>query len=467
MSLLTLFVAKYWDSELSMSYTINRYNGSFLVTVPDGTVNTGATSLSLVGRAVTEYGRPENENYVYLLENFAGSTPPDYPLLGQLWYNSATDVISTYNSANTWSALASQDYVQAQKISPALTGVPTAPTAAAGTSNTQIATTAFVSQSPQFFGAPTATTADYNDGSLRIATTAFVQGEKVSPVFSGTPTATTATFNDSTTRIATTAFVQGEKVSPQFTGVPTAPTATVGVSNTQIATTRFVTDYANAMPTMSKQNANAVTITGGSITGITPISLTYGGTGSSTASGARTALQLGNIAVMNASNVAFTGGTAANLVISGGTVLNLDSAMAITDGGTGANTAAGARTNLGLGSMSTQSSSAVSITGGSITGISAFGSNNVTITGGSITGITPLAVDAGGTGADTAANARNSLGVAASAITISAGSGLTGGGNLTANRTLSIASDSNGYGTRTVSTLAPSGGANGDIWYQV
>ena len=340
-----------------------------------------------------------------------------------------------------------------------------------------------------------------------------MQGEKVSPVFSGTPTATTATFNDSTTRIATTAFVQGEKVSPQFTGVPTAPTATVGVSNTQIATTRFVTDYANAMPTMSKQNANAVTITGGSITGITPISLTYGGTGSSTASGARTALQLGNIAVMNASNVAFTGGTAANLVISGGTVLNLDSAMAITDGGTGANTAAGARTNLGLGSMavqnasnvaitggsitgltttigitdggtgantaagartnlglgsmSTQSSSAVSITGGSITGISAFGSNNVTITGGSITGITPLAVDAGGTGADTAANARNSLGVAASAITISAGSGLTGGGNLTANRTLSIASDSNGYGTRTVSTLAPSGGANGDIWYQV
>ena len=163
------------------------------------------------------------------------------------------------------------------------------------------------------------------------------------------------------------------------------------------------------------------------------------------------------MAVQNASNVAITGGS----------ITGLTTTIGITDGGTGANTAAGARTNLGLGSMSTQSSSAVSITGGSITGISAFGSNNVTITGGSITGITPLAVDAGGTGADTAANARNSLGVAASAITISAGSGLTGGGNLTANRTLSIASDSNGYGTRTVSTLAPSGGANGDIWYQV
>jgi hypothetical protein len=46
----------------------------------------------------------------------------------------------------------------------------------------------------------------------------------------------------------------------------------------------------------------------------------------------------------------------------------------------------------GLGTMSTQASNNVSITGGSIT------SNNVSITGGSITGITDLAVTDGGTG---------------------------------------------------------------------
>ena len=97
-----------------MSYIINNSRGQIVAVVPDGTVNQTATSLSLVGRAVLEYGTAENENYVYLLENFANSTAPTQPILGQLWYDSANDVISTYSSANTWSALASQDFVQLQ-----------------------------------------------------------------------------------------------------------------------------------------------------------------------------------------------------------------------------------------------------------------------------------------------------------------------------------------------------------------
>jgi hypothetical protein len=32
---------------------------------------------------------------------------------------------------------------------------------------------------------------------------------------------------------------------------------------------------------------------------------------------------------------------------------------------------------------------------------------------------------------------------------------------------LSIATNSNGFGTRYVSTSAPTGGNNGDIWYQI
>ena len=548
-----------------MSYIINNSRGNLIAIVPDGTVNTTATDLALVGQALTNYGTFENENYVFLLENFANSTAPLLPILGQLWYNSDTDVISAYNTSNTWSALASQDYVQAQKISPAFTGIPTAPTAATGTATTQlattafvttspalagvptaptaaqgtattqiattafvttspalagvptaptapqgtattqIATTAFVTSSPQFAGTPTAPTAAYGTNTTQVATTAFVQGEKLSPVFTGTPQSVTPVYNDNSTQIATTAFVQGEKLSPVFTGAPLAPTAAVSVSNTQIATTRFVTNWTNALPTMSQQNANSVAITGGSITGITDLAIADGGTGASTAAGARTNLQLGNIAVMNTSNVAFTGGTMNNVFVTGGEISGLITPLAVADGGTGATTAASARTNLGLGTIAVQNANSanITITGGTIQSLSsplgiaqggtsattaataraALGlesgattvvgtmatqnANSVAITGGSITGITDLAVADGGTGASTAADARTNLGAAASATNVIAGAGLSGGGALSSNVSLAIASNSNGFGIRYISTAAPTGGSNGDIWYQI
>jgi hypothetical protein len=75
-----------------------------------------------------------------------------------------------------------------------------------------------------------------------------------------------------------------------------------------------------------------------------------------------------------------------------GSAGNVSGVVAVANGGTGASTASGARTNLGLGTISTQNA------------------NSVVITGGSITGITPLAVADGGTSATTASQARVNLG---------------------------------------------------------
>ena len=69
--------------------------------------------------------------------------------------------------------------------------------------------------------------------------------------------------------------------SPTFTGTPTAPTAAPGTNTTQIATTAFVTNVAGSLGTMASQNANNVAITGGSIAGITDLTVADGGTGAS------------------------------------------------------------------------------------------------------------------------------------------------------------------------------------------
>lgn len=65
--------------------------------------------------------------------------------------------------------------------------------------------------------------------------------------------------------------------------------------------------------------------------------------------------------------------------------------------------------------------------------------------------------------ANTGVTATNSF---TGAVTVAAGSGITAT-SATNTITLTPTSGYNGYGARTVSTSAPSGGSDGDIWYQV
>lgn len=140
----------------------------------------------------------------------------------------------------------------------------------------------------------------------------------------------------------------------------------------------------SGLGTIATQASNSVSITGGTISGITDLAIADGGTGASNAAAARTNLGLAigtNVQAYDAqlTDIAALAVTDGNFIVGNGTTFVAESG-------------ATARTSLGLGSIATQAA------------------NSVSITGGSITGITDLAVADGGTGASTAAGAKTNLG---------------------------------------------------------
>lgn len=113
--------------------------------------------------------------------------------------------------------------------SPALTGTPTAPTAAPGTDTTQIATTEFVQDAISGFGSVTAVT----------ATAPLASTGGSSPDISISQ-ATTSTDGYLSSTDWNTFNNKAPTNSPTFTGTPVAPTAASSDNSTQIATTAFV-----------------------------------------------------------------------------------------------------------------------------------------------------------------------------------------------------------------------------------
>lgn len=137
--------------------------------------------------------------------------------------------------------------------------------------------------------------------------------------------------------------------------------------------------------------------------------------------------------------VLVTQGQRAILYCDGTTVLDADTAgistpISVAQGGTGATTAAGARTSLGS-----------TATGDALYTAASAAAARATL-GSSATGDALFI-------AASAAAARTALGAASSAITISPGTGLTGGGDLTANRTLTLANTTVAPGSYTHTSL--------------
>jgi hypothetical protein len=101
----------------------------------------------------------------------------------------------------------------------------------------------------------------------------------------------------------------------QFTGLVTAPTPTATTANNQIATTAFVNNKVGTLGTMSTQNANSVSIIGGTLSnGI---------------------INLATVSNSNISNSNIANVNVDNAIISNLTISSLTNPLTVSNGGTG------------------------------------------------------------------------------------------------------------------------------------
>ena len=214
------------------------------------------------------------------------------------------------------------------------------------------------------------------------------------------------------TQNANAVNIIGGTISGLSSGIPVASGGTGG-------TTQATAQSGLGLGSICTQPANNVAITGGSIILTTPLPVGSGGTGGNTQVSGRSGLGLGTLSTQSADNVAITGGSVANVS------LTLSTPLPVGSGGTGGTTQADARSGLGLGSVSTQPASGVSITGGTISNVNI---NSATIATSSISSLSsPLSVSYGGTGGSSQSTARSGLGLGSVSTQDANNVNLTGG----------------------------------------
>jgi len=79
-----------------MPYSIDRYSGTTPVVVEDGTIDS-TFDIKLIGKNYAGYGEVQNENFLHLLENFAGTGEPPRKITGQIWFDSGENKLKFYD----------------------------------------------------------------------------------------------------------------------------------------------------------------------------------------------------------------------------------------------------------------------------------------------------------------------------------------------------------------------------------
>jgi hypothetical protein len=81
-----------------MAYQVDKFNGTRLVSVEDGTIDT-TTDIRFVGKNYAGYGEVQNENFLHLLENFSNTSAPPKVITGQIWYDSGNKKLRFYDGS--------------------------------------------------------------------------------------------------------------------------------------------------------------------------------------------------------------------------------------------------------------------------------------------------------------------------------------------------------------------------------
>ena len=83
-----------------MSYRINRTDGELLIDLTDGIIDNTTTDITLIGKNYKGFGEYFNENFVKLLENFASTSQPANPMVGQIWFDKQDTRLKVYDGVN-------------------------------------------------------------------------------------------------------------------------------------------------------------------------------------------------------------------------------------------------------------------------------------------------------------------------------------------------------------------------------
>jgi len=83
-----------------MSYRLNRTDGELLVDLTDGILDNTTTDITLIGKNYKGFGEFINENFIKVMENFASTSQPANPMIGQLWFDKQDNRLKVYDGTS-------------------------------------------------------------------------------------------------------------------------------------------------------------------------------------------------------------------------------------------------------------------------------------------------------------------------------------------------------------------------------